>query len=130
MSITIVKAAIIGRLKETPGIVYQGDSVPVVDPASTDAGNLPDLHITNPIVNANFVNHKGSFDYNGTADIVVYALTTQYGDGVTLDVCELIRQCLSDWKPPEVTTFLPVEVTELPPLEKYRSASIRFDWIT
>ena len=129
MSITLVKAAIIGRLKETPGIVYQGDSVPVVDPASSDGVSLPNLHITNPIINANFINQKGAFDYRGAADIVVYALTTQYGDGVTLDVCELIRQCLQRWRPPEVTTFLPAEILEREPLEKYRIASIRFDWI-
>ena len=52
MSIAIVKSAIIGRLNEGDGIVYLGDRVPIIDPASPPNGALPDLHIANPTVSA------------------------------------------------------------------------------
>ena len=129
MSLTIIKSAIINRIK-TPGIVYQGDAIPIIDPAATSGDALPDLHITHPLVAANFILQKRSFNYRGTAILAVFALISQYGDGVTLDVCELIRGCMWEWKPPQVATFLPAEIDEqAQDLSKYRSASIRFDWI-
>ena len=128
MSVSIVKSAIIERLN-VPGVIYDGDKVPVVDAATSAGTEVPSLFIVNPVVNATFILQKQSFNYRGTADIIVSAYSATYGDGVNLDVCKLIRQCLSDWKPPEVTTFLPAEILEREPLEKYRIASIRFDWI-
>lgn len=128
MSISIVKSSIIDRLNE-PGIIHDGDKIPIIDPPSSIGADVPPLSIVNPIVTATFVNQKTSFNYRGTADIMVSAYSPTYGDGVTLDVCELIRRCLHGWKPTEVETFRPAEVLEREPLEKYRVASIRYDWI-
>ena len=130
MSLSIIKSAVTNRLNEGDGIVYLGDRVPIIDPASPPNGELPDLHITNPVVSATYINTKGDPVLEGTASLSVYALTTEYGDGVTLDVINLIDGCLEGWKPsPNVTTFVPNTIEDFPPVEKYRAATISFIWI-
>ena len=130
MSVSIIKRSIIDRLNEGDGIVYDGENVPVIYPPAAQARDMPDIYITNPIINATFELSKGGvFNYIGTADLSVYARTPNYKDGSTTDVCELIRACLHKWTPSdEVNIFVPTQINELPPQEKYMSASITFDW--
>ena len=130
MSVSIVKKAIIDRLNEGGGIVYDGDRVPVIYPPGVQGQEKPAIYITNPTINASFEISKGGvFNYTGTADLIAYARASGYKDGTTTDVCELIRACLHNWKPSdEVNIFVPTQINELPPEDRYMSASITFDW--
>ena len=132
MSLGQLSQCVIERLDGS--INYNGTAVPLIDPqqAFEEGGTIPPLHITYPQVTAEIDNYKsGEIGYNGDVLIAAFAYAADYGEGVQHDLIELIRLRLDGWKPLQnINTFLPQTIDAPPPVDRYRSASISYQWIT
>ena len=132
-SINIIKRNIVEKLNENGGIIFNEVKIPVLDVAITGdpERDVPDLYINYPSMQSTTLLHtKSGFNLSGSVSIPIFAKTNKHGDGVPLDVAELICGRLDNWKPADaVQSFLLQSISELAVIDKFRAAEMSYSWI-